>query len=132
MLMLSLSPDGQIWYDSGVNTLVTPADDQDNGWKKIRRVKTRFEIIDRLDRALAPKVGRVPASNDGIADVIQTGQRVLDMMVNEGKLMSGASFIEDPNNPYTGDSAWFIIQVDDIDSLEKIYLEYQFRYSQQA
>ncbi len=132
MLMLSMSPDGQIWYDSGVNTLVNPADDQDDGWKKIRRVKTRFEIVDRLDRALAPKVGRVPASHDGIADIIQDGQRVLDMMVNEGKLAAGAVFKADPNNPYTGDSAWFVIQVDDIDSLEKIYLEYQFRYSQQA
>ena len=132
MLMLSMSPDGVIWFDSGVNTLVVPADDQDEGWKKIRRVKTRFEIVDRLDRALAPKVGKVPASHDGIADIIQDGQRILDMMANEGKLATGPVFMEDPNNPYTGDSAWFVIQVDDIDSLEKIYLQYQFRYSQQA
>lgn len=131
MLMLSMSPDGQIWYDTGINTLVTPADDQDDGWKKIRRVKVRFEIIDRLDRALAPKVGRVSADSDGVADIVQTGQRILDMMADsEGKLMSGPVFQEDPNNPYTGDSAWFIIQADDVDSLEKIYLQYQFRYSQ--
>ncbi len=132
MLMLSMSPDGQIWYDSGITTLVTPADDQDDGWKKIRRVKTRFEICDRLDRVLAPKVGKVSADKDGIADVIQSGQRVLNAMVSEGKLMDGATFFADPENPYTGDSAWFIIQADDIDSLEKIYLQYQFRYSQQA
>lgn len=132
MLMLSMSPDGQIWYDSGVNTLVTPADDQDNGWKKIRRVKTRFEIMDRLDRAISPKAGKVPASDEGIADIIQDGQRVLDMMANEGKLAEGPLFMADRENPYTGDSAWFVIQADDIDSLEKIYLEYQFRYSQQV
>jgi hypothetical protein len=132
MLMLSTSPDGQIWYDSGITTLVTPADDQDDGWKKIRRVKTRFEIIDRLDRVLTPKVGRVSADSDGIADVVQAGQRILDMMVSEGKLMTGASFTEDLDNPFAGDSAWFVIKADDIDSLEKIYLQYQFRYNQQA
>lgn len=133
MLMVSMSPDGSIWYDSGVNTLVSPeTGTQDDGWKKIRRAKVRHELYDRLDRSLAPKVGRVSADSDGIADVVQTGQRVLNAMVAEGKLMPGAVFCADPANPYTGDSAWFLIQVDDIDSLEKIYLHYQFRYSQKS
>lgn len=134
MLMISMSSDGSIWYDSGVNTLITPDEKtQDLGWKKIRRVKVRFELIDRLDRTLAPKVGRVSAGTDGISDIVQSGQRVLDAMANsEGKLQRGAQFIEDKSNPATGDSAWFIIQVDDIDSLEKIYLHYQFRYSQES
>lgn len=132
MLMLSTSPDGSVWYDTGINTLIAPDEKtQDEGWKKIRRVKARFEMIDRLDRELAPKVGKVSADSDGIADIIQAGQRVLDAMANnEGKLHPGATFAEDPSNPYNGDSAWFIIQADDIDSLEKIYLHYQFRYSQ--
>lgn len=134
MLLLSLSPDGDVWYDSGIDTLNTITDDtMDAGWKKIRRVKVRFELLDRLDRALAPKVGKVSADSDGISDVIQSGQRVLNLMANnEGKLMPGASFTADPDMPYTGDSAWFIIRADDVDSLEKIYLQYQFRYSQNA
>ncbi len=134
MLMISMAPDGSLWYDSGINTLTnTTAEDLDNGWKKIRRVKVRFELIDRLDRALAPKVGKVSADSDGISDIIQSGQRVLDLMANtEGKLQQGARFVEDIDNPYTTDSAWFIIQADDIDSLEKIYLQYQFRYSQNS
>ncbi len=134
MLLLSKGSDGTIWYDTGITTLITPeTETQDEGWKKIRRVKVRFEMIDRLDRALSPKVGRISANADGIGDVIQTAQRVLDQMANvEGKLQPGASFTEDPSNPYTGDSAWFIIQADDVDSLEKIYLQYQFRYSQNA
>lgn len=133
-LMVSMSPDGSIWFDSGINTRTAAADEtDDDGWKKIRRVKVRFELFDRLNRQLAPKVGRVSADTDGIADVIQTGQRVLDAMANvEGKLHPGATFIEDPANPYSGDSAWFLIQADDIDSLEKIYLQYQFRYSQNS
>ena len=134
MLMVSMSTDGGIWYDSGVNTLITPDEGtQDAGWKKIRRVKVRFEMIDRLDRTLAPKVGRVSAGTDGISDIIQSGQRVLDTMADsEGKLMRGATFMQDTDNPTSGDSAWFIIQADDIDSLEKIYLQYQFRYSQDS
>lgn len=132
-LMLSKSSDGAIWYDSGITTLTNPErGTQDEGWKKIKRTKTRFELIDRLDRALNPKVGRVSADSDGIADIIQTGQRVLDAMVTEGKLLNGARFAEDTDNPHDGDSAYFIIQSDDIDSLEMIYLQYQFRYSQNS
>lgn len=132
MLMVSMAPDGSIWYDSGIDTLLSPDDaTQDIGWKKIRRVKVRFELIDRMDRALSPKVGKVSADSDGISDIIQTGQRVLDTMsLSEGKLQPGATFYEDPDNEYTTDSAWFIISAVDIDSLEKIYLQYKFRYSQ--
>lgn len=133
MLALSVSAEGSIWYDSGINTLVTPEPGiEDDGWKKIRRVKIRFEMFDRMDRTLMPKVGKVSNDSDGIADVIQSGQRILDAMVNEGKLFATPVFAQDPANPPEGDSAWFIIQADDIDSLEKIYLHYQFRYSQNS
>lgn len=134
MLMVSMSPEGKIWYDAAINTLTVPDGEiEDDGWKKIRRVKVRFEMFDRLDRELMPKVGKVSCDTDGIADVIQAGQRVLDAMANsEGKLFAGPVFAEDTENPAEGDSAWFIIQADDIDSLEKIYLHYQFRYSQNS
>lgn len=132
MLMLSRSPDGEIWYDSAINTFTSDPDEiNDEGWRKIRRTKVRFEMFDRMDRSLAPKVGKISNDSDGVADVVQTGQRLLDAMANdEGKLFPGATFAEDPDLPFEGDSAWFIIQADDIDSLEKIYLRYQFRYSQ--
>lgn len=129
MLVPALGADGQVWYDSGVNTLVNPGDDQDDGWKKIRRTKTRFEILNRIDRVLAPKVGRVSCNSDGIAYIVQCGQGVLNEMMNERKIEFGATFTVDPENPYGGDSAWFVIKADDIDSLEKIYLHYQFRYT---
>ena len=133
MLMLSKSSDGSIWFDSGITTLTSPeTGTEDDGWKKIRRGKVRFEMIDRIDRALNPKVGRISADSDGIADVIQTAQRVLNAMVTERKLRPGALFMVDPANPQEGDSAWFVIQADDYDSLEMIYLTYQFRYSQNS
>lgn len=133
MLMVDRSANGAIWYASAYNTLTSPeSETQDDGWKKIRRVKVRFEMFDRIDRELDPKVGKVSADSDGVADIIQAAQRVLDSMVREGKLFEGATIIEDPANPFDGDSAWFIIQSDDIDSLERIYLHYQFRYSQNS
>lgn len=129
VLLLSKSADGAIWYDSGINTLVNPeVGTQDDGWKKIRRTKVRLEMFDRLDRALAPKAGKISADSEGVADIIQTGQRVLNAMADvEGKLKPNPKFIEDPENPMSGDSGWFVIDADDLDSLEKIYLHYHFR-----
>ena len=49
-------------------------------------------------------------------------------MVGEKKLLQGDAF-EDETNPPQGDSAWFVIEVDDIDSVEFIYLAYRFRYA---
>lgn len=128
LLLVSITPDGQVWIDSGVNTLITLDDNQDEGWRKIRRVKTRYELMDRIDRTLAPKVGKVNCDPDGIAFIIQSATAVIKEMVAEGKLFGG-SFYVDTENPYEGDSAWFVIECDDIDSLEKIYLHYKFRYS---
>lgn len=132
-LMVSMGPDKQVWFDSGVNTLIHPDDNQDDGWKKIKRVAIRNEMMMRIDKTVAKKVGRVNNDADGRADVIQAGQAVLNAMVAEGgKIFEGASFYLDENNPPQGDEAWFIIDADDIDALEKIYLLYRFRYSQLA
>lgn len=129
LLLASYSPKGTVWFDSGVNTLVNLGTEQDAGWKKIRRVATRFELFRRLDEALATLVGKVNCDSDGIAQAVQKGMGVINAMVTEDKLHAGGSFYEDPENPHGADSAWFIIDVDDIDSLEKIYLKYQFRFS---
>ena len=132
-LMVSMGPDKQVWFDSGVNTLIHPDENQDEGWKKIKRVAIRNEMMMRIDKTVAKKVGRVNNDTDGRADVIQAGQSVLNAMVAEGgKIFEGAAFYLDANNPPQGDEAWFIIDADDIDALEKIYLLYRFRYSQLA
>lgn len=128
-VMFSQAMDGTVWVESGVTTLVNPSANQDDGWKKIRRVKVRQEAMDRIDRTLEPLTGRLDNDDDGIANVIKLGTDVLDSMFAEGKILTGYSFIEDPDRPHFGDSAWFLIALDDIDSLEKIYLNYTFRYS---
>jgi hypothetical protein len=52
-------------------------------------------------------------------------------MVGEGALIGG-TFVEDPNNPPVGDSAWFVAAVDDIDSAERLYIEFGFQFSPTA
>lgn len=129
MLLLSPSEEGEVWFDSGVNTLTTLNENQDAGWKKIRRTMTRYEMFDRIDRTITPLVGRVNCDSDGISNVVKVAQDVLIAMVNEGKLMDGASFYEDPEQLHGPDNVHFIIEASDIDSLEKIYLNYQFSFS---
>lgn len=126
MVLFSVSSDGQVWLDSGVTTLVTPGEDQDNGWKKIKRTKVRGELMHRLNTLMEKKVGRVNCDADGIADVIQTGSGLLNDMAYEKKILTGGKFYLDTENPQTSDSAWFIVEADDIDTLEKIYLHYKF------
>ena len=58
-IVLSYNKAKQVWIDNAVNTLITPAENQDDGWKKIRRVKTRFELIRRINATADDLVGRV-------------------------------------------------------------------------
>ena len=131
LLLASVGPSNQVWFDSGINTLINPKSNQDNGWKKIKRVKVRYELMKRIDNILSPKIGVVPANADGVAYLVQCGQGIVNTMIGEGKLSQG-SFFEDPDNPLNADSVWFIIDAYDVDSLEKIYLHYKFHYSQNA
>lgn len=130
LLLTSIGPNGQVWYDAGVTTLVTPTATEDDGWKKIKRVKVRKELFDRVDRMVSPLVGNVNCNPDGIAAVIQAGMGVIADMVSEGKILEGAEMIVDPEHQYGADSAWFLITATDVDSLEKIYLHFNFNYTQ--
>ena len=127
-LVLSTSKSKQVWIEKAINTLVTLSKDQDAGWKKIRRVKERFELMDRVEQTTEVLIGQVDNDPDGRAAVIAAAQRVVDAMVGEKKLLSG-TVIEDEGNPAQGDSAWFIIAVDDLDSIETIYLTFRFRFA---
>lgn len=131
LLLLSVMANGTVGFDSGVNTLIDPSDEQDEGWKKIKRVKVRHEVFNRLDRQLEPMIGKVDGTKDGIADVIQTGQKVLDEMVRERKLIN-PSFILDEEKGYGADFAYFIIEAVDVDTLERIFLNYKFKYSENS
>ena len=127
-MVFSYNSKKQVWIDNAINTLITPADNQDNGWKKIRRVKTRFELIRRINATADSLVGKVDNDRNGRATVVSQLQGVGDAMVEEGKLVS-CTIMESSAYKADGDSAWFDFVVVDKDSMEHIYLTFQFQFS---
>lgn len=127
-LVLSYNSVKQVWIDNAINTLITPADNQDDGWKKIRRVKTRFELIRRINATVDGLAGKIDNDKNGRATAVSQLQGVANSMVEEGKLVSCA-VTESSAYRADGDSAWFDIDVVDKDSMEHIYLTFLFQFS---
>lgn len=131
-LVLTMSRSRQIWIEQGINTLVTLTADQDAGWKKIRRLRTRYELMRRIEETVEPLIGITTNDENGRATIISAAQRVIDAMYGEGKLREGGEIAESAEYKAEGDSAWFDIAVDDLDSLEHIYLTFRFRFSPES
>ena len=129
VLMFSVSAADTVWVEQGVNSLVLPTAKEDEGWKKIKRVKVRFELFQRLNDTVEPLVGRINNDPDGRMTVIQVSNDVCQTMVSEKKLLEGAHVELDPDNSPEGDSAWFLVYADDIDALEKMYYAFKFRFA---
>ena len=127
-LVFTVSTAGTVWVEQGINTLVTLDGNHDAGWKKIRRTKTRFELITRINESSESIIGSVNNDANGRATFIAIANGVINAMVAEGKLMDGTCKV-DPANPAQGDSAWFILNIHDLDSIEKVYLTYRFHFA---
>lgn len=130
-LVLTYNSSKQVWIDNAINTLIHPSENQDDGWKKIRRVKTRYELIRRMNMTADNLVGKVDNDTNGRATVISQLQSVANSMIAEGKLMSCTV---SESSVYTADvdSAWFEIAVIDKDSIEHIYFTYKFQFNTNA
>ena len=129
MLTFSQSSTGSVWIEDAITTLVSPSGNDDEGWKKIKRAKIRFELMNRASNSVEPLVGNVLNNDSGRSTVLIALQGVCNDMVSEGKLLDGAKASLDSSNPPSGDSAWFVISADDVDSMEKAYLTFQFRFT---
>lgn len=129
-IVLSLNKKRQVVIEQGINTLITPTGDEDEGWKKIRRVKVRYELIQRIMSTLDEL--RVDNDENGRATVIAAAYGVYSAMVGENKLLAGGTVEEDSSNPPQGDSAWFKVLCDDKDSLEKTYTTFRFRFAPES
>lgn len=130
-LVLSKSVDDEVWIDSGINTLVTPADNKDAGWKKIRRVKTRYELLYRANAQADALVGKVDNDTNGRATIIGKVQNIINNMIQEGKLVQG-TVTESTTYTANTDNCYFDIDVIDKDSAEHIYEFFKFRFSTSA
>ncbi|RIJ63605.1 phage tail sheath subtilisin-like domain-containing protein [Rummeliibacillus sp. POC4] len=129
LLVFSLNSDEIPQIDYGINTLVSIGSDEDEGWKKLRRVRTRYELIDRIvvkfDKAMSNEIDNGP---DGQQSLITLANGEIGQMIREGGLASGAMIL-DPDNAPEGDSAWFKFDnLVDLDGLEKAYLSFGFQY----
>lgn len=129
MLTFSLSSANTVWVEQGINTLVLPGTTEDVGWKKVKRVKVRMELFQRLNDTVEGLIGRVNNDPDGRMTVIQASNNVCNTMIAEKKLLTGAYVAEDPDNSPEGDSAWFVVYADDIDAMEKLYYAFKFRFA---
>ena len=128
-LVFTVSASGNIWIEQGINTLVVLNSEQDKGWKKIRRAKTRYELIDRTNIATEGIVGNVNNDENGQDTFIAAAKGVVNAMIAEHKLVEGTVTLNPAYTP-EGDSAWFVFDVVDLDSMEHIYINYLFHFRQ--
>ena len=126
-LVFTTNASRQIWIDYAITTLVTLTGDQDEGWKKIRRTKTRYEVLQRANDVTDSMIGKVDNDTPGRIAIMDAIGNVGNAMIGEGKLTSLA-VVEDPSYSPEGDSAFFLIDIVDKDSAEHIYLGYTFRF----
>lgn len=127
-IVLAKNTKKKVWIDYAINTMINPTEDYDKGWKKIRRVKTRFEMLRRCNQVTDDLVGKVDNDSNGRKTIISNLNDVGAAMIGEGKLnyfnaMESTKFVSD------GDSCWFDIDVIDKDSAEHIYCMYKFQFS---
>ncbi len=127
-IVLSRNTKKQVWIDNAINTMIHATEDKDNGWKKIRRVKARFEFLRRVNTMADGLVGKVDNDRNGRATVMSQINDIGKAMIEEGKL-TACTVTESSGYKADGDSAWFDIDVVDKDSMEHIYLTFLFRYS---
>ena len=127
-IVLAKNTKKKIWIDYAINTMINPTEDKDKGWKKIRRVKTRFEMLRRCNQVTDDLVGKVDNDTNGRKTIVSNLNSVGADMIGEGKLTAFTAseskrFVSD------GDSCWFDIDVVDKDSAEHIYCMYKFQFS---
>lgn len=127
-LTLSKSTKDEVWIDAGINTLINLPDNKDKGWKKIRRVRTRYELMYRANAQTDALSGKVDSDTNGKATVIGKVQGIINDMIKEGKLTSG-TVTEHPDYTADADDGFFLIDVIDKDSMEHIYSFFRFRFS---
>lgn len=130
LVTLSVDDDNQIVLERGVTTLTTlDPEIEDEGWKKIKRLKTRNELFFRVSKKLSPLVRDTTPDKDGIEYLRGQATDVLKLMNSEKKIADDYS-IELTDEITGADKVSFVIRVYDYDTLEEIYLHYVFRHVQ--
>jgi hypothetical protein len=127
-LVLDTNNNDEVMLDNGINTLVRPDENHDNGWKKLRRTKARYELMFRANNAADELVGKVNNDKVGRATIRDALQGVINDMVSESKLTSGTA-AESALVTADGDTCGFSMDIVDKDSAEKIHIIYYYQWS---
>jgi hypothetical protein len=131
MVVFTMSLRKQVQVEYDLTTFVTPTATLDAGWRYGRRQRERDDLLNRIFAGWEPLLGQVNNTPDGRAQLIALAQGVVNEMIREGALLSGRVY-EDPARPPAGDAAYFVSEVDDVDSVAKLLLTAAFRFAPPA
>lgn len=106
-------------------------EDARSGWKKIRRVRTRYELLYRANAQSDALAGKVDPDKNGKATIIGKIQGIINAMIKEKKLTAG-TVTESTTYIADADNCYFDLDIIDKDSAEHIYSFYKFRFSTNA
>lgn len=127
-IVFAPNADGQVWVVQGLTTFITESGDYDLGWKKKRRQRTRFKLIQLIADTADKLAGTINNDPDGHATVLGIGQQVATQMISHREIRHFEMAL-DESIPPQGDSATFRVGVVDLDSLEKMYFTFAFQYA---
>lgn len=127
LIVFDYNHKGQVVLDYAVNTLQNSDEEVDMGWRSLRRMRTRYELIDRIVYRIADLMQKGVSIKD-VEHIIMIGNDVIDEMITEGGLESGRMIV-DPERLPEGDSAWFTFEnLVDLDGLNKVYIHFPFAF----
>ena len=129
LIVFDYNRNDQVVIDYGINTLQNDDEETDMGWRSLRRMRTRYELIDRISREVEAMLERGHnTDDDSLQHIITKGNTVIADMIREGGL-KGGHMILDPANPPEGDSAWYTFEnLEDLDGLNKVYIHFPLAY----
>lgn len=137
MLVFTKNALRQVQIEYGITTLTDvaafPWMEGDQGWKKIRRVRSRDALLTDIARRM-DRLSDINNDAAGRATVRLTIQGAINDYIALGVLdANGVNTVyEDPARPPVGDSSWWKLELKDLDSAEKFYLSAGFRFGSAA
>lgn len=130
----SMSFRGRIWISEGVNTLINAAlppiwaESMSQAWGKMRRVMTRFYLIDDITAQWDDMIGSVNNTETGRGVLKTAAQAVVNTYIASGALISGTVVVDVTRQPTAdADEAFFVFNnLVDADGAERLILNAMF------
>ena len=130
----SMSFRGRVWISEGVNTLTNAAappiwaESMSQAWGKMRRVMTRFYLIDDITAQWDDMIGQVNNTDTGRGVLKTAAQAVVNTYIASGALLSGTVVVDVTRQPNAAaDEAFFVFtNLVDADGAERLILNAMF------